>query len=913
MVGREEARNRVLSALQEPGVVRIRGQAGIGKSRFLAAVLESIPEDVLILQAQVEEQGDPYQVFRDWIEGLAHVDAHTDEDARRTALETHLRQLPDPTGSLRRRIPFLGAMLYHLPYPGTLYEQVGPALRKDNLLEGLRLYLRALGRSTPLLLAVDNAQWLQPTSMEFLNQLMADLLSGGEKEAMRVSFVLTGRDHPGMLHRLHIPPGRLRLDLTLPPLSREDVRRLVHETLRRSLSPSQIDTLLRVTQGVPLYLEQWLLQESTGEQRLEELLSREEPLSESVWNTVMSRMDRLPASTQNALRIGSVVGTSFPADIVEHLTGRGALELLFPAEQAGLVERTPGPQIHYAYRHASVQEVIYRSMLETDRRELHAKVAGAFLALYPETHPGRDELLAHHYLKAENWERAFFHLRLLAEEQFQRGQLREALERTLQALDLLQTHACGTREDAFSLHLKCAQITDWLGDAEATEQHFLQAEQHAGDDPALLARVFRERAHTLQQQGASQKALEEILRAQSLLPKIPPPLPTFLKADILGTRCWIHTMRGEFRKAIQAGEEALRALDEEREQTGTPPQTDWMGRRAMLLNFLGTAHIWTHDLPTAEQLFQEAAELADIGGFQEILASVEGNLALLEQQRGDVERAIERTRRQLAYYDQLGAFREQARVSNNLGLLLLDLGRGVDEAEQLFTRSLHLSQTHRYPLIEAQSISCLGMFFQARGAYAQARSFFLKAEKRFRALHMEYYVLANRLNAALCSMEQGDTHEASRIFNALAREIHPSRMPGLRLELLVQSARLRILERSFLEMDSLFQEIQEILTLHPDPQRAYVMPYLRGLLAASQERWEDAEKAFLDALARTGNRGDARLRGDLLLELANVRIHLGKTDVQELLEEAERHFAAYPHLPKLQRIQQLRGERPHAS
>ncbi len=326
----------------------------------------------------------------------------------------------------------------------------------------------------------------------------------------------------------------------------------------------------------------------------------------------------------------------------------------------------------------------------------------------------------------------------------------------------------------------------------------------------------------------------------------------------------------------------------------------------MLLNFLGSARIWIHDLQGAEELFLEAEELADIGGFQEILASVEGNLALLEQRRGEVERAIERTRRQLAHYEQLGAFREQARVSNNLGLLLLDLGREVEEAHRLFLASLQLSRTHHYPLIEAQSISCLGMWHMARGAYARALTFFREAETHFRNLHMAYYVLANRLNAALCHMEMGHLSEALQAFETLFTEIHPSRMPGLRLELLVHCTRLRIRAQRFSDARHLLQEIQNLMAAHPELDLHYVLPYLQGLLARSGANWEEAEKAFMEALSLSDRIGDVRVRGDLLIELAETRIQLKKPGVMELLDEAETLFSAYSHAPKLQRIQQLR-------
>ncbi len=906
-VGREDLHLQALEALAQPGVIRIRGQAGIGKTRFLKEVLEQVPRNRLMLQGTVDAQEDAYQIFRDWMDGLAHVRSQPDEEAQRAALNRHLQHLEDPTGGLKRRIPFLGAMLFHLPYPGSLHEKVSPRLRKENLLEGLRLYLRALTRQGPLLLVVDHAHLLQPTSLEFLNRLMGDLLSPVHAPPAPVTFVFAGRDFPERLNSLQIPEGASLRDLTLFPLSLTEVRELVKRTLRRPLTETQLAHLYRMTQGVPLYLEQILLQIRTGDRTLEDLLLPEVSYTESVWTTVMAQVDRLPPPTQKGLRIGSVVGPSFPAAIVAQLTQQNPQEVLFPAEQSGLIQRVSGTPQGYTFRHVTVQEVIYRSMLRKDRRRLHLRVAEAYQRLYPETFPQRDEILAHHYRKAEVWDRALHHLRQSAEHHAQQGQLQEAMERFVQALSLLETHRLGTNEDAFQLHLRCAQVTDMLGDARATAHHFQQAERFAGDHPAWRARVYRERAHTLQFQGDSEHALQEILQAQELLQQIPPPRPVFLEAEIQGTRCWIHTMRGEYTRAIQAGEAALNALDRDRERVEEDRITDWMGRRAMLLNFLGLARTWVHELTEAETLFLEAMELADIGGFPEILASVEGNLALLEQKRGQFEQAISRTRRHLAHFEQLGALREQARVSNNLGLLLLDRGQNVDEAERLFRQSLQISETHHFPLIQAQSISCLGMLDLARGAYREALHHFQHAAQAFQKLNLGYYVVANRLNAALCQMEEGHLGKAARALTDLSQAIQAYRHTGLYIEWLYHRTLLEIQRKNLPEAEHLLKEIRTRLEEHPEQYAAYIIPHVAGKIAAARSNWDEARRYFQTALGQLLQSEDVRVRGTLLLDLATACVHLGIPEGSRYLHEAEQLFAAYPHTPNLQRIQELRS------
>ncbi|MCF6192238.1 MAG: hypothetical protein L3J76_03780, partial [Candidatus Hydrothermae bacterium] len=251
--------------------------------------------------------------------------------------------------------------------------------------------------------------------------------------------------------------------------------------------------------------------------------------------------------------------------------------------------------------------------------------------------------------------------------------------------------------------------------------------------------------------------------------------------------------------------------------------------------------------------------------------------------------------------------RGQARVSNNLGVLLLDRGQDGDEVERLFTQSVEISRRHGFSLIHAQSISCLGMLALARGAFARARAYFEEAEQRFRELHLPYYVLVNRLNLAVCWMEEGNLGTAQTRLEALYPDMDPFNDTGLAIELRMYHTLLLLRIGEETEARRLFKEIRSRLRDHPEQYPAYVVPFLEGMVAAAGSRWTAARAHLQKALGLIDENEDLRVRGMLLLELAGVCRHLKDPAAALYLEEAEAIYATFRHQPNLRRIQKLRS------
>src|SRR5262249_34493828 len=127
-----------------------------------------------------------------------------------------------------------------------------------------------------------------------------------------------------------------------------------------------------------------------------------------------ARIDRLPAEHKRLLQVASVVGKDIPrallrvvADLRDQALQRG-LDRLQAAEF--LSETSLYPEPEYRFKHALTQEVAYGSLLDDQRRELHARIVDAIETRDPDCLAEHVDRLAHHAVRAERWDKAVEYL-----------------------------------------------------------------------------------------------------------------------------------------------------------------------------------------------------------------------------------------------------------------------------------------------------------------------------------------------------------------------------------------------------------------------------------------------------------------------------------------------------------------------
>jgi tetratricopeptide (TPR) repeat protein len=248
------------------------------------------------------------------------------------------------------------------------------------------------------------------------------------------------------------------------------------------------------------------------------------PVPATVQAVLAARIDRLPPEEKRLVQIAAVIGMEVPLALLLALTEqseevlRGSLAHLQAAEF--LYETSFFPASAYTFKHALTYEVAYESLLQDQRRVLHARIVEILEALAGDQMVEQVERLAHHAQQGEVWDKAVQYGRQAGEKALARSAYREAvaaLERALGALQHLP-ETRDTREQAIDLWLTLRSALYPSGDFGRILAALRAAEELAIalDDPRRLSQISDLLSVHFKFRGAYDQAIASGQRALAL-------------------------------------------------------------------------------------------------------------------------------------------------------------------------------------------------------------------------------------------------------------------------------------------------------------------------------------------------------------------------------------------------------------
>jgi class 3 adenylate cyclase/tetratricopeptide (TPR) repeat protein len=395
-------------------IVLLVGEPGLGKSRLLLEFQHSlVAGEICWLAATSISFGSQiaYLPVIDLMKRLFGLEDGEDQTKACGRFEAEAEALgPEVWPGL----PFIKHLL-SLDSKGENLPDMDAQQRRVKTFEALRNVILKRAQHGPVILAVEDLHWVDRTSQEFLVSL-ADSLSMAP-----VLMVLTYR--PG--YQNPFPERSFITRLTLQQLSDKETLEMAGQVLTVRQVPEQLRQLvLQKAEGNPFFVEEMIkslleagaLEHRDGGDRTVETSARIE-VPDAIQDVIMSRIDRLDASPRKALQLASVIGREFTIELLETISDLNeplaeSLEKLKSAEL--IYERSVFPQYTCFFKHALTQEVAYNSLLLQRRKELHCLVAAAIEELHASRLPEFYGLLAYHYERGEEWERALDYLRRAA-------------------------------------------------------------------------------------------------------------------------------------------------------------------------------------------------------------------------------------------------------------------------------------------------------------------------------------------------------------------------------------------------------------------------------------------------------------------------------------------------------------------
>jgi class 3 adenylate cyclase/tetratricopeptide (TPR) repeat protein len=385
----------------EGQVALLSGEAGIGKSRILAALRERIaaePHVTSRCQCSPHHIDDAFYPLTNQIRHAAGLLSGEPPSVALGKLETIVARSDLEPEAI---IPLLAALL-SIPAEGHYaLPEMAPSELKERTIGALIALFVGLARDAPMLALLEDAHWIDPTSLDVFNRIIERLPS------LRVLLVVTFRPDfaaPWV--------GRANVaTLPLNRLGRRQARAMIDRvTGGRSLPEEVLEQIVAKTDGVPLFLEELtktvmesgLLREEGGAYVLDAILT---PLAipSTLQDSLMARLDRL-APVKGTAQIGAAIGREFSYRLLEAVSPimgpalQDALGQLMAAEL--IYGRGSPPDSTYVFKHALVQDTAYATLLKSRRQQLHQLIAETIRDRFPERADSEPGIIAHHFTQA---------------------------------------------------------------------------------------------------------------------------------------------------------------------------------------------------------------------------------------------------------------------------------------------------------------------------------------------------------------------------------------------------------------------------------------------------------------------------------------------------------------------------------
>ena len=422
----------------EGQVVLLSGEAGIGKSRLTAALMERLVSEphtrLRYFCSPQHTDSALYPIIGQMERAAGFVHA----DSSQVKLDKLDAVLVQTTTSKEDAALF--ADMLSLPNDGRYPAlDLAPQQRRQRTMEALTAQMETLARQRSLLMIFEDAHWTDPTSLEAFGRTV------DRARTLRALLIVTHRPEfvPPWIGQPHVTA------LTLNRLGDREVAAMIDRVAgNRSLPASIRKDIVERTDGIPLFAEEITksVLEAVGEGATEQAIAGIPLPSASVPATLhaslMARLDRLGAAKEIA-QIGAAIGRDFSHALLGAVAGKTEAELASALDRlvaAGLLFRhgVP-PHATYLFKHVLVQDAAYGTLLREPRRALHAGIVEALEGHFAEIAENKPELLARHCAEAGWTEKAAILWGRAGQRSLARSALVEAAEQLKRALALIAT------------------------------------------------------------------------------------------------------------------------------------------------------------------------------------------------------------------------------------------------------------------------------------------------------------------------------------------------------------------------------------------------------------------------------------------------------------------------------------------
>ncbi len=662
MVGREKELalidGKIHLARQGHGqIIGITGEAGVGKSRLIYEIITRATAYQSFTyfggECQSYASASSYWVWQPIWRSMFGLDPSQSTLDQIFTISEYLRSIQP---GFLPRLPLLKTAL-GTPIPENPVTRTLDAKIRKSSLEALLIdCLRAATKRGPILIVLEDCQWLDSLSSDLLEAI------GNVINDLPVMIIVAYR--PLEVERLkdtrifHSPNFS---QVSLERFSSSETEQLIslklqqYRTAQNQVSQALVQRITAEAEGNPFYVEEllnYIHDKGLDQAQLQENATVLE-LPTSLHSLILSRVDQLSEKQQITLKVASVIGRLFRATLLWGMYPelgqpeqvKSDLESL---SQLHLTAKSPAePELTYFFQQLMTQQVAYENLPYATRAMLHQH-----LAVYLESGAGESisqyvDLLAFHYLRGENWPKALEYNLLAA----QRNQREFANEAAIAACLNALSAADHIAEDVTPQRLECycilGDVRTLLGQYDQAIETYLFAKQIVESEPDSGEKTTR-LVHLCNQLAVVYERKSEFEQAFD-----------WLKTGL--------ALAGDENGSLETGRIYLLGSGLYRRQ-GKPQEAEAWSKKSVEI---------------ASQIHTREA--------RQVVAQAYYNLGIIYTRQGQPQKGIEYCLESLNIYEHIQDISGQTRAYNNLGVTYSDLG-DLARSENAYKKGLELTK-----------------------------------------------------------------------------------------------------------------------------------------------------------------------------------------------------------------------------
>ncbi|MCD4751700.1 MAG: tetratricopeptide repeat protein [Anaerolineaceae bacterium] len=713
------------------GLLLLTGEAGVGKTRLMReSINRSVTKNLQVLMGHTltYRKSIPYWVFRDIFSNFWQLKQFSGEVRHQVFRSTLGDLLGEQTAQVLPYFEYIMGMPITDENAEKRIYDLGAEQFQLRIFIAVRRVLAIIARQQPLLMILDDLHWADEASLELLNYLIDAIVEE--------PILICGISRPfegGSVERILKQAEKLLdmrhfLMIDLKPLALNDTEKLFESLLSMQDFPVDFrNQIIQSSSGLPLYMEEILRMliedniiyyEDDSWKMNRDVKIKSLGVPETVGSLILTRFDRLNLTQRYVIQAASVIGNPFSVKVLNKMLTRYSVQevsdgLNYLTHHEFIEPAIYGLARGYRFCHGLVSDAIYSTLLTSERKKLHQEVAEAIESLNPESLDDHIEMLAHHYNRSYQLDKALKYLIMAGKKAMRDYANEQARQHYVSALSLLSKVGF-TTEQAYDIQTGLGDILMIIGEYPASRRHYATALEIILEDGSSewlkhQSRLHRKIATNFERQGDYEKALSRLHTAEMVLKEAAQGNPVEL-SRIYSDIGWILFRRGNVELAEEQLLKALALIRGSNENRVM----------ASIYNRLGGIYYTKGELELSDNYTRLSLELHEQLGETAMAARSYNNLGLIAWKRGQLNEALDYFENCFHLQNEFGDVEILIELNTNLGLLQMEFG--------------HLKEAEGYILGAIEKAKRVGHLHHLSACYVHLTELYIQMEKYETAL-----------------------------------------------------------------------------------------------------------------------------------------------------------------------------------